>query len=65
MQQVVAWYISTCTVWTKKRSSLDITFYFDSPAAESGSINQMFARTLLISLAIDGIHIAEIPKTSN
>ena len=65
MQQVVAWYISTCTVWTKGLSSLDITCYFDSSAAESGSINQMLARMPLICLAIDGIHIAEIPKTSN
>jgi hypothetical protein len=62
MQQVVAWYISTCTVWTKRRSSLDITRYFDSSAAESGSINQMLARMPLTCLAIDGIHIAEVPK---
>src|ERR1700709_1434476 len=52
----------TCTVWTKRHSSLDITCYFDTSAAESGSINQMLARMPLICLAIDGIHIAEIPK---
>lgn len=63
MRQVVA---PTCTVWTKRRSSLDVTFYFDSSsAAESGSISQMLARMPLISLIIDGIHIAEILKTSN